>query len=161
MGSKGQSHNKFMRFITVPLKALGKARDLYVRSMTSCASSVSYAHASAGQYSGLPRSFSVSSAASNDNDDLKELIRAASVRSLGHRNEVEMLFQQQQQQSRVQMGSKRLPKSCSVAMGRIDEENPCEFEDNEAVVLEKKRDLLYPRSKSYAVAKTSPSFDSY
>ncbi|GMI91080.1 hypothetical protein like AT1G10140 [Hibiscus trionum] len=156
MRSKGQSHNKFMRFITVPLKALGKARDLYVRSLTRCTSSVSYAHAS-----GLPRSFSVSSATSNDSDDLRELIRAASVRSLGHRNEVEMLFQQQRQ-SRVQTRSNGLPKSCSVAMGRIDEENPCEFEENEAVVVvDKKRDLLYPRSKSYAVPKTSPSFDSY
>ncbi|XP_039023972.1 uncharacterized protein LOC120156785, partial [Hibiscus syriacus] len=107
-----------------------------------------------GQYAGLPRSFSVSSAASSENDDLKELIRAASVRSLGHMKEVEMLFQQQR--SRVQMG---LPKSCSVAMGRIDEENPCEFEENEGVV-DKKRDLLYPRSKSYGVTKASP-FDSY
>ncbi|KAE8658790.1 FKBP-type peptidyl-prolyl cis-trans isomerase family protein [Hibiscus syriacus] len=159
MRSKGHSHNKFMRFITVPLKALGKARDLYVRSFTSCASSVSYGHA-AEQYSGLPRSFSLISATSDDKDDFRELIRAASVRSLGHRDGLDMLFRQQQQQ-RVRMGSKGLPKSSSVAMGRIDEENPCEFEENEAAVVDKKRDLLYPRSKSYAVTKTSPSFDSY
>ncbi|KAE8715629.1 FKBP-type peptidyl-prolyl cis-trans isomerase family protein [Hibiscus syriacus] len=154
MRSKGHNHNKFMRFITVPLKAFGKARDLYVRSLTSCASSVSYGHVSGGCSGQYPRSFSMSSAASIDNDDLKELIRAASVRSMGHRNEVEMLFQQQQ--SRVQMG---LPKSSSVAMGRIDEENPCEFKENEAVVDEK-RDLLYTRSKSYGVTEAS-TFDSY
>ncbi|KAE8657049.1 FKBP-type peptidyl-prolyl cis-trans isomerase family protein [Hibiscus syriacus] len=160
MRSKGHSHNKFMRFIAVPLKALGKARDLYVRSLTSCASSVSYGRA-AGQCSGLPRSFCLSSATSNDKDDFRELIRAASVRSLGHRDKLDMLFRQQQQPPRVRMGSKGLPKSSSVAMGRIDEENPCEFEESEAAAVDKKRDLLYPRSKSYAVTKTSPSFDSY
>ncbi|KAE8659175.1 FKBP-type peptidyl-prolyl cis-trans isomerase family protein [Hibiscus syriacus] len=141
MRSEGHSHNKFMRMISVPLKALGKARDLYVRSLTSCASNVSYGHA-AEQYSGLPRSFSVSSVTSNDNDDFRELVRAASVRSLGHKDELDMLFRRrQQQQPRVRMGSKGLPKSCSVAMGRIDEENPCEFEENKAVVGDKKLDL--------------------
>ena len=161
MTSKGHSHNRFLRFIAVPFKALGKARDLYVRSLTSCASRVSYGHSSGdytGQYSGLPRSFSASSATSNDNEDLRELIRAASVRSLGHRNEMEMFLQQQ---LRLQMGSKGLPKSCSVGMGRIDEEKPCEFEENDAVVVDKKQDFLYPRSKSYAVPKMSVSFDSY
>ncbi|XWS24092.1 hypothetical protein CRYUN_Cryun28dG0071300 [Craigia yunnanensis] len=161
MRSKGLGHNKFMRFITVPFKALGKARDLYVRSLTSCASGVSYGQSSGdftGLYSGLPRSFSASSTTSNDNDDLRELIRAASVRSLGHMNEMEMFLQQQ---LRLQMGSKGLPKSCSVGMGRIDEDKACEFEENDAVVVDKKQDFLYPRSKSYAVTKMSVSFDSY
>ncbi|XP_022772925.1 uncharacterized protein LOC111315468 [Durio zibethinus] len=161
MRSKGYSHNKFVRFITVPFRALGKARDLYVRSLTSCASRVSCGQGSAdytGQYSGLPRSFSTSSTTSNDNEDLRELVRAASVRSLGHRNEVEMFLQQQ---LRLQMGSKGLPKSCSIGMGRIDEDKPCEFEENDAVVVDKKQDFLYPRSKSYSVTRRSVSFDSY
>ncbi|XP_022765949.1 uncharacterized protein LOC111310821 [Durio zibethinus] len=161
MRSKGHGQNKFVRFITVPFRALGKARDLYVRSLTSCASSVSFGQGSGdytGQYSGLPRSFSASSAISNDNEDLRELIRAASVRSLGHENEIEMFLQEQLRQMR----SKGLPKSCSVGMGRIDEDKPCEFEENEAAVVEKKKqDFLYPRSKSYAVTKRSVSFDSY
>ncbi|XWS25496.1 hypothetical protein CRYUN_Cryun27aG0073000 [Craigia yunnanensis] len=161
MRSRGHSQNKFVRFITVPIRALGKARDLYVRSLTSCASRVSYGQSSGdytGQYSGLPRSFSASSATSNDNEDLRELIRAASVRSLGHRNEIEMFLQEQ---LRLQMGSKGLPKSCSVGMGRIDEDKTCEFEENDAIVVDKKQDFLYPRSKSYAATKRSVSFDSY
>ncbi|XVE95048.1 hypothetical protein REPUB_Repub02eG0062900 [Reevesia pubescens] len=162
MRSKGDSSNKFVRFITVPFKALCKAKDLYVRSLTSCASRVSYGQSSGdytGQYPGLPRSFSASSAISKDNEDLRELIRAASVRSLGHSNEVEMFLQQQ---LRLQMGSKGLPKSSSVGMGRIDEEKSCEFEENDDVVIDKKKQgFLYPRSKSYAVTKTSVSFDSY
>ncbi|XP_022720108.1 uncharacterized protein LOC111277905 [Durio zibethinus] len=164
MRSKGHSHNKFVRFITVPFKALGKARDLYVRSLTRCASRVSYGQSSdefTGQYSGLPRSFIAISEKSNyDNEDLRELIRAASVRSLGHRNEIEMFLQQQ---LGLKMGSKGLPKSCSVGMGRIDEDKPCEFEVNDAAVavVDKKQDFLYPRSKSYTVTKRSVSFDSY
>ncbi|XVF39781.1 hypothetical protein PTKIN_Ptkin01aG0060200 [Pterospermum kingtungense] len=164
MRSKGLSHNKFLRFITIPFKALGKARDFYVRSLTSCASRVSYGQGYGdftGQYSGLPRSFSVSSARSDDSEDIRELIRAATVRSLGHRNEVEMFLQQQ---LRVQMGSKGLPKSCSVGMGRIDEDKPCEFEENAAAaaaVVDKKQGFLYPRSKSYAVTNRIVSFDSY
>ncbi|XVE55729.1 hypothetical protein DITRI_Ditri03aG0181700 [Diplodiscus trichospermus] len=155
MGSKG--HNKLVRFITVPFRALGKARDLYVRSLTRCASRVSYGQSSCdyrGEYPGLPRSFSASSATSDDGEDLKELIRAASVRSLGHRNEIEMYLQQQ---LGLKMGSKGLPKSCSVVMmGRIDEDKPCEFEENDgADVVDKKQDFLYPRSKSYAVTKRS------
>ncbi|XVE70208.1 hypothetical protein DITRI_Ditri10aG0054500 [Diplodiscus trichospermus] len=161
MRTKGHSHNKFLRFITVPFRALGKARDLYVRSLTSCASRVSYGQGSgdyAGAYSGLPRSFSASSATSNDNEDYRDLIRAASVRSLGHRNEIEMFLQQQ---LKLQMGSRGLPKSCSVGMGRIDEEKPYESEEKDAAaVVDKKQGFLYPRSKSYAVTKRG-SFDSY
>lgn len=160
MRSKGHSHNKFLRFITVPFKALVKARDLYVRSLTSCALRVSYGHGSEAQYSGLPRSFSSAmSATSNDNEDLRELIRAASTTSLGPRKEMEMLLKQK---LRVQMGSKALPKSCSVVMGRIDEEKPCEFEEKDAsaaaAVVNKNK---YPRSRSYAVTKTTSSFYSY
>ncbi|XWS21304.1 hypothetical protein CRYUN_Cryun30bG0044200 [Craigia yunnanensis] len=146
MSSKGHSHNKFLRFITVPFRALGRARDLYVRSLTSCASRVSYGHSSGdytGQYSGLPRSFSASSATSDDNEDLRELIRAASVRNLGNRNEIEMFLRQQ---LRLQLGSKGLPKSCSVGMGRIDEDKPCEFEENDAVVVDKRQDFFYNES---------------
>ncbi|XVF36448.1 hypothetical protein REPUB_Repub19eG0059400 [Reevesia pubescens] len=160
---KGHSHNKFLQLITVPFKALCKARDLYVKSLTSCASRVSYGQSSGdytGQYSGLPRSFSASSTMSNDNEDLRDLIRAASIRNLGHRNEIEMFLQQQ---LRLQMGSQGLPKSCSVGMGRIDEDEPSEFEENDAAVTvnNKKQGFLYPRSKSYAVTKRSVSFDSY
>ncbi|KAG8503169.1 hypothetical protein CXB51_000867 [Gossypium anomalum] len=166
MSRKGHSHNKLVRFITIPFRALGKARDLYVKSMTSCASRVSFGQGSAdysGQYSGLPRSFSASSAtSSHDNEDLRDLIRAASVRSLGHRNEIEMFMQEQLKQMR---SSKGLPKSSSVGMGRIDEDKPCDdFEEkDEAPVDNKKQDSLFKRSKTYAsvTKRTTVAFDSY
>ncbi|KAE8679911.1 Calcium-transporting ATPase 3 family protein [Hibiscus syriacus] len=167
MSSKGHIQNKFLRFITIPFRALGKARDLYVKSLTSCAASVSFGQGGgdyAGQYPGLPRSFSASSAASSrDDEDLRDLIRAASVRSLGHKNEVEMFLQEQLKQMRA---AKRLPKSSSVGMGRIDEDKPFEFQEKNEVDRvdnnNKKQDSLFTRSKTYAVTKrTSVAFDSY
>ncbi|KAK8649050.1 hypothetical protein V6N13_129788 [Hibiscus sabdariffa] len=164
MSRKGHAQNKFVRFITIPFRALGKARDLYVRSMTSCAAGVSFGQGGAApDYAGqLPRSFSESSAASSyANEDFRDLIRAASVRSLGHRNEVEMFLQEQLKQMKAAKG---LPKSSSVGMGRIDEDKPFETEeknvDNNTITM--KQDSLFKRSKTYAVTKrSSVAFDSY
>ncbi|CAL5400662.1 unnamed protein product [Camellia sinensis] len=52
-----------MRFITIPVRALGKARDFYVRIITDCAKRVSYGGAmgiQSGPIHNLPKSFSVS-----------------------------------------------------------------------------------------------------
>ncbi|CAL5412907.1 unnamed protein product [Camellia sinensis] len=49
-----------------------------------------------------------------------------------------------------------VPRSCSVGMGSIDEERPCEFGDNNYNGVNVRKELLvYPRSRSYAVTKTS------
>ncbi|KAE8653945.1 FKBP-type peptidyl-prolyl cis-trans isomerase family protein [Hibiscus syriacus] len=150
MSRKGHTQNKLVRFITIPFRALAKAKDLYVRSLTSCAAGY------AGQYPGLPRSISASSvASSHENEDLRDLIRAASVRSLGHRNELEMFLQEQLKQMKVAKG---FPKSSSVGMGRIDEDKPFETEEKDEV---EKQDSLFKRSKTYGVTKrTSVAFDS-
>ncbi|GMJ02571.1 hypothetical protein like AT1G58420 [Hibiscus trionum] len=168
MSRKGHSQNKFVRFIRIPFRVLGKARDLYVKSLTSCAAGVSLGQGcgdyATGQYPGLPRSVSASSAASSlDNEDLRDLIRAASVRSLGHRNEVEMILQEQLKQMKAAKG---LPKSSSVGMGRIDEDRSVEFEENKEVLHagsnnDKKQDPLFKKSKTYAVTKSRVAFDSY
>ncbi|XP_035548618.1 uncharacterized protein LOC109015906 [Juglans regia] len=147
MTSKG-NQNKFVRFITTPIRILGKARDVYVRSITNCATGVRYGQ-STGCPTALPKSFSVSSSRSNNDEELRELIRAASVRTLIERIDMEMIMKQQAgMQSR---GSKVLPKSCSVGMGRIDEDGPCDFEEVSVSGKGRKADLLFPRSRSYAV----------
>ncbi|KAF2324249.1 hypothetical protein GH714_011123 [Hevea brasiliensis] len=100
--------------------------------MTGCAARATPGHSMSKPNGQLPKSYSMGSSISNDNDDYMELIRAASVRSLGHKNEIDMLLQQMKQES---MSSKQLPKSCSVGMGfmgRIDEEKPS---DEEAVAM--------------------------
>ncbi|XP_059459676.1 uncharacterized protein LOC132189146 [Corylus avellana] len=156
MGIKGHHQNRFVRFITIPFRLLGKTKDLYVRSMTSCAQGVGHSQ-SMGSGVALPKSFSVSSSRCSDDDDLKELIRAASTRTLVDRIDVDMILKQQAAQSAVMMaGSRGLPKSSSVGMGKIDEDRPCDFE--EVGVGAGKADLFYPRSRSYAVTKRSVEF---
>lgn len=134
-----------------PLRVLCRARDLYIRSMTSCAGSIErgggIAAASLGYappFADLPRSFSLQSRRSSSADeDLRELVRVASLsraRSLG-------------------LGTAPtappavVPRSQSVAVGRIDEDKPCyDFGDAKLGA-----DLLLPRSRSCAAgAKKSP-----
>ncbi|KAJ0231527.1 hypothetical protein HA466_0298210 [Hirschfeldia incana] len=170
MRKKGENKNRFFRIITMPLKVLGKARDLYMRSITGCAARTHHSSADAVSIP-FPRSRSTSSGFSSttssrrmssdftfDDDDYSELVRAASVRSLGHKNEIDMIRHQQLQQrqeNRVAVGAVAaakggLPKSSSVGMpmARIDEEN----EEEGSVKNQKKGfDFLYPRSRSHAV----------
>ncbi|CAD5315816.1 unnamed protein product [Arabidopsis thaliana] len=174
MGKRGQKQNRFLRIVTMPLKVLCKARDLYMRSITGCAARTHYSSAVDAASVPFPRSRSTSSAFSSSassrrrssdftfDDDYSELLRAASVRSLGHKNEIDMIIQQQLQQqqqrqeNRVAMGAVTvavkggLPKSSSVGMtmARIDEED----EEEGSVKNQKKgSDFLYPRSRSHAV----------
>ncbi|KFK40895.1 hypothetical protein AALP_AA2G057100 [Arabis alpina] len=167
----GQNKNKFMRIIMMPLKVLGKARDLYMRSITGCATRTHYSSTDAVSIPfPISRSSSTvfsSSAASSQrrssdftfDEDYSELLRAASVRNLGHKNEFDMFIHQQLQQRQrnpVAVGAVAvpakggLPKSSSVGMtmARIDEED----EEEGSVKNQKKgSDFLYPRSRSHAV----------
>ncbi|KAJ8762485.1 hypothetical protein K2173_007924 [Erythroxylum novogranatense] len=157
MKTKGHSRSKFMRIVTLPLKVLGKARDYYVRSLTDCSMSISHGHTMAlpnGQFSSMPRSFSVRSSMSEESEDYRELVRAASVRSLGHKSEMELLYMQELMKASKKVGSQSqvLPKSSSVGMGRIDEDAACNFEEIGA------RKVAYPRSRSYAVGKPNVMF---
>ncbi|EOA37143.1 hypothetical protein CARUB_v10010449mg [Capsella rubella] len=165
-----QNQNKFLRIISTPLRALGKARDFYVRSITGCAARTHYS-SSASVSAPFPRSRSSSSAAFSSSassrrttdfgidDDYSELVRAASVRSLGHKSEIDMLIQEKLQQQRQAGGGGGgggllLPKSSSVGMARIEEEEETEEGSVNPKMKKKTKkvsDLLYPRSKSYAV----------
>lgn len=181
MGKRGQKQNRFFRIITMPLKVLGKARDLYMKSITGCAARTHYSSAVDAASVPFPRSRSTSSAFSssassrrrsfdcNFDDDYSELLRAASVRSLGHKNEIDMIIHQQLQQQQQQQQQQRqrqenrlamgavavsgkggLPKSSSVGMtmARIDEEDE---EEGSLKNQKKGSEFLYPRSRSHAV----------
>nr|CAB3451834.1 unnamed protein product [Digitaria exilis] len=134
-----------------PRRALTAARDLYVRSLTGCAGHLggdaafgypSFAAAapafgrtdSFSSFSSSRRSYDASAAA---DEDLRELIRAASQRRAA---EAEVARQQQQQRHPA-----AVPRSQSVAMARIDEDRPCEFTAGAAAAA------VFPRSRSYAV----------
>ncbi|GFQ05410.1 hypothetical protein PHJA_002685100 [Phtheirospermum japonicum] len=151
MKTKAGQPNKFIRIITTPFRALCKARDFYVRSMMNCANRNIVGLQGTSQTTGLPRSFSVSSARSSDTDeDYRELVRAASARNIGSRIDLDAYISPQAMP----------PRSISVAMGRIDEDRPCCYfgEDNVIVdgnkVVNVKSELKYPRSKSHAVTRS-------
>lgn len=156
MKAKAGNQNRFFRIITIPIRALGKARDFYVKSMTDYADRVSYGNVMAGPGTGqtptLPKSFSVHTTRSYENSDISELIRASSTRSSGSKVDLDSYLQKQMQMkppSSGSMGSRAMPRSRTVVMGRIDEDGPCNYfgENN----VNKKVELLYPRSRSHAV----------
>ncbi|KAI3460136.1 hypothetical protein Pfo_016799 [Paulownia fortunei] len=146
MKTKAIQQNRFLRIITTPFRALCKARDFYVKSMMDCANRNIIGLQGTSQAPGVPRSFSVSSARSNDDEDFRELVRAASARSIGSRGGLRG------------RPAGHAPRSISVAMGRIDEDRPCCYfgeHINGNNVVNVKNELKYPRSKSHAVARTA------
>ncbi|OWM80614.1 uncharacterized protein LOC116192404 [Punica granatum] len=149
----------FLRIIKVPVRALCRARDLYVRSMGSCAASIGHGNVGCpgGHYDALPRSFSMGSGRLDDTDDFKELLRAASMKSLGSdRIDLDTLLKG----SKLDKPGSTMSKSCSVGMGRIDEEKASEFGEEGSY-----EDSLKPaelntyarRSRSYADAASRSS----
>ncbi|CAL0322515.1 unnamed protein product [Lupinus luteus] len=151
MKTKEHKQSFFAKMIASPMKALGKARDMYVRSVTKCSQSMCYnvPMEGFGGYTPLSRSYSTgTSSRSEENDDLAELIRVASARTMGDRFGMGFdmkQYQQQQQLQKQQKTPKGLLKSSSVGLPKIDEDKP--FQQD-----------YYPRSRSYAVGKTKGAF---
>ncbi|PWA51634.1 hypothetical protein CTI12_AA081760 [Artemisia annua] len=167
MRSKSMSHkNLLMRIITTPFRVLGKAKDFYVRSITDCSNGATYGMASmSSTQNPLSRSSSTSSYYSNASEDLRELIRANSTASMRDvnisRSDLDMCIKQhmmnKQSSSLPVMGSKRVPRSVSVGMARIDEDAPVSsFRDDEELGRKAKSDhMMFPRSKSHAVSSSA------
>lgn len=165
------NQNKWMRLITLPIRFLKKGRDLYVKRMMDFAQKPRYGSSymmggsmNYGQHglSGLPKSFSTSAltpswACTLDGDDLRELIRANSTTTSSSNDpnsklRVEMELYLKQLIKEQQMKQQMVPRSCSVGMGKIDEDKPFEEEegldDNNGV---KKNEMMFPRSRSNAL----------
>ncbi|KAI3669742.1 hypothetical protein L6452_41121 [Arctium lappa] len=134
---KPQKPTIIIRVLKAPVRAICKIRDLYISGMYSCAAGMGgpvSAHTS-----GLPKSYSTTS---SRNDDFAELMRIASTRSLGSRLGTDFSGGQQTPPAPV------VPRSQSVAIGRIDEEKSCEFGDDFRLNSE-----MFPRSRSHAVTR--------
>ncbi|XP_076893146.1 uncharacterized protein LOC143545084 [Bidens hawaiensis] len=157
---RNNQKNIMMRIITTPYRAICKARDFYIRSITDCANHTNYGGVAAASF-GAPisrtsssSSFGSSSAAA---EDLRELIRANSTARMGSlditRADVELYVKQYMatKQSTPVKGSRRVPRSASVGMGRIDEDAPVSFADDEDVKTSRSDHLMFPRSRSHAV----------
>ncbi|CAL9195272.1 unnamed protein product [Musa hybrid cultivar] len=121
------SGSRLRQWLKAPVRMLSRACDCYVRCMTSCADGVQHGGA-LGYHTAapLPRT-------SGDDDDLRDLIRANSVSRMGE--ELKWALPQ----------PTMAPRSQSMAFGRIDEDRPCEFEDD----VKLGSDYLLPRSRSY------------
>uniref|UniRef100_A0A7N0R9X6 Uncharacterized protein n=1 Tax=Kalanchoe fedtschenkoi TaxID=63787 RepID=A0A7N0R9X6_KALFE len=155
-GSSG-GRSKLARLIKLPIRALCRARDYYVRRMVDCGQ-VSRFPGAHGVGPGLPRSFSVAgSTAPEDHrsEDFRELVRAASVRTLAG--------------GVARAGRLARSASVGVGMGRIDEEKGFEDGDEDETrrlrfdVGEnggggRKQSVVFWRSKSYAVTTKSIAF---
>ncbi|XP_021274749.1 uncharacterized protein LOC110409647 [Herrania umbratica] len=156
MSKKASKESKLSRYLKAPLRILIKARDFYIKSMTEYSDRINYGTVMGcptGQVNTLPRSYSVSSAkSSNGDNDLRELIKAASTRSLGNKVQLDLLRRQEARQSPV-TGANNVPRSRSVGIGRIDEDKPCDFEEDIKVKTD-----AFPRSRSYAVTKRNGAF---
>ncbi|XP_023543992.1 uncharacterized protein LOC111803699 [Cucurbita pepo subsp. pepo] len=147
---KSNKENKLSQLIKASSRLLSKVRDFYVRSLTDCSNHLDYGMAMTGPTSQvpttLPKSYSVgSTASSHGSDDFRELLRAASTRSLSKNLEPDIQIQAARKSPMAEL--KNVPRSQSVGIGRIDEEKTCEFEEDFKVC----NTDAYPRSRSYAV----------
>ncbi|KAI3777170.1 hypothetical protein L1987_46966 [Smallanthus sonchifolius] len=132
---KTQKPSIAIRVLKAPVTVVSKIRDLYISSMYSCAAGMG---GPTGPYtSGVPRSYSTAS--SRTDEDFVELMRIASTRSLGSRLDPEVHGRQQ---------TAVVPRSQSVAIGRIDEEKASDFGDDFRLNSE-----MFPRSRSHAVSR--------
>ena len=181
------NQSKLMKIITLPARVLKKGKDMYVRSMMDVAQKPRYSSSSTkasvpGQQvvSGyLPKSFSTSVTTSRsttyeENDDLRELIRANSTAhnknsaGLDVEGYLKQLIEEQKmskqklyndrfvEQISVGKVGKGVPRSQSVGLGRIDEGKACEFDEEEEGVEEEQESVrklpeVMLRSRSHAV----------
>nr|XP_016490973.1 PREDICTED: uncharacterized protein LOC107810685 [Nicotiana tabacum] len=152
MSTKIRKESRIKKYIKAPIRVLIKARDCYVRSMADCSGRIGYGSISScpavPQLSSLPRSVSVNSSVSSGDEDFRELMRIASKKStLVNKMELENL--RRQSPIKIEVNMNVVPRSRSVAIGRIDEDEPCDFGEDVMVKTD-----VYPRarSRSYAVS---------
>lgn len=157
MVNKEGAKKRKLSWYKAPIRLLIKIRDFYVHSITECSGHFEYGIGAAmacptSQITTLPKSFSTNSTKSSSKEDYSELIRVASTRSVGNRTQLDSLQKQKVTKSPL-AGPDDMPRSRSVGIGRIDEDKPCEFEEEIKVNTD-----VYPRSRSYAVTRRSRAF---
>ncbi|KAL2471542.1 Uncharacterized protein Adt_39678 [Abeliophyllum distichum] len=123
--TKKSHQNRFLRIINkFPIRALIKARDFYVKTMTDYDNSMNYVMGMpvTVQASYLPKSFVPNSSRSFNNEDLQ----ASSTQNLGSRIDLDLFLRQQMKTGLSSpVGLRAMRSSNSVAMDRIDEAMPC------------------------------------
>ncbi|OWM82088.1 uncharacterized protein LOC116207153 [Punica granatum] len=150
MASKNKKGKLIRRFIGAPLRFLTRARDFYIQSLTDCSGHMSMGCPTGQVIATLPKSFSISSSRSypsSHDEDFRELMRAASAKSLSSIKKYETLDPPNEFLRPRGQSPNLMPRSFSTGIGRIDEEKAFEFGED----IKVKTDSLYPRSRSCAV----------
>lgn len=135
MRSQKNNESKLSHYIGAPKKFLKRARDFYVEAMVNIDGKVGF---TAQPIAPLPRKFdSRPQRHSSESEDIPRVRRSMSVRNTGSKKETE----------------KSVEVRCYSVMGlgrigTIEEDRSYEFEEESNST---KNDLLYARSKSYAV----------
>lgn len=145
-----RSFYKYIKALS-PIPYLTRARDFYVRSITQCAGNSSYVGIAGapGATMVLPKSFSVnSSSGREDDDDYRELVRAASQRGRPTPIRITTLSDHQPfpRSFSTSMATDHRHRSHQLDVGKIDEESPCYFSGSFRKTVDE--DLRYPRSRS-------------
>ncbi|PON40516.1 hypothetical protein PanWU01x14_296520 [Parasponia andersonii] len=160
MRSNEHKQSKLKHYMLTPIRALSRARDFYVKMMMNDCVGVDcdggVVGPSAPALSRFPKRFSTVNLPSNDDENLRKLLRmVSSERNINHveiNKDLGSDDHMQRQGVIVRQGPMSMGYgggimgSYSVGLGkigRIDEDRPCTFEED--------IDLTYPRSKSYAV----------
>lgn len=152
----GNKKNKLIACFKAPLRIFMKAKKLYISSMMQCSGRVGNGGFVMGPgrpiNNELPKSLSVSSSRSSflAEEDLRELIRAASTRGqLNSIIQMDLVLQSHPKTNRgyTAVAPGYVPRSFTLSIGRIDEDKPCEFEDEDICV----NTDVCPRSRSHAV----------
>ncbi|GLT62520.1 hypothetical protein SLA2020_351520 [Shorea laevis] len=152
MGKKeAKKESKLWWCVKAPIRILTKLRDFYIQGMNECSGRLDYGIAMGcptPQISTLPKSFSTNSMRSTtNNEDFRELMRAASTKSLANK------VQPAAKSPTTTAPPDNFSRSRSVGFGRIDEDKPCEFGEDIKVNTD-----VYPRSRSYAVNRRTRVF---
>ncbi|CAN4079804.1 unnamed protein product [Withania somnifera] len=146
MSTTGSKESRIKKCMKAPIRVLVKARDYYVHSLLDCSGSIGYGSVmGVPQISALPRNLSVNSSVSSSRDeDFRELVQIASRKSLVNKVEPELLRQNSLAKNALNINV--VPRSRSVAIGRIDEDKPCDFAEEVKMNTD-----VFTRSRSCAV----------
>lgn len=139
MGKKEGKGTKFKIWFKAPFRWLIKARDYYVRTMLDCSAHFERCGGTtglyaAGQFSIVPNSFSFhSSRNSTQNEELMELLRAASARNPSNRVDQPKILPQSPCVKSPAAGRCGARRRARVGIETIEEERSCEFGEDATV----------------------------
>lgn len=157
-----KQRNLFRQMLSTPIRILSRFRNFYIKSLVDCSGAAGYGGGVTAPVSVLPKSFSVNSSSTNNYRQDQHVFSRwhFSRTSSKMNNDVEkndLGFQRKVQvQSSMELNYGMRMRSYSVGLGKIgkiDEERPCSFREEDHEVHSSAD--LYLRSRSYAVNRTS------